>query len=383
VSEASSPTEPQDTGPGPDAGVDASPGGSGDPGAGAGATRRHPVRGAVLTILKLAFAVALIGWIVHKGDLDPEAFRRPLSQPGSLALVLTLSTIGLSLGGVRWALLLRNEGIPVPFLKVLQLTWIGHFWNMVIPGAVSGDAVKMFYVGQQAPGRREEAWTTVLADRMIGLMALVSVGALAALANLRFMWGRTELRAIFLLMVGILAVAILGGLVLATDLGRRSRLVRELGPRIPFAANLVRAYDVLTRLMRKPKTVLAAFLLSFVSHSVAVTNAYLLGRAAGEVVLTATQYYVLLPVAMVSNAVPLTPFGNIGVGESVLGKLFEWSGAPASSGVTVMLLLRATLLAMALLGALLYAFYGHQAVPGQPADPSADPALGVDTGPGA
>ena len=153
------------------------------------------------TVLKIGFAVGLIAWLAQRGAVDTQTLLGVLARPLTLGPVVLLAMLGISMSAWRWQLLVRAEGIPMPLKAALQLTWIGHFFNMVFPGAVSGDAVKMYYVGHLAPTRREEAWTTVLADRVIGMVALVSGATAAALANAEFMWSRPSLQGTLLLLV--------------------------------------------------------------------------------------------------------------------------------------------------------------------------------------
>ena len=48
------------------------------------------------------------------------------------------------LGPIRWQLLLRAQGIKLSMGRTAQLTLIGNFFNIALPGAVSGDFVKAF-----------------------------------------------------------------------------------------------------------------------------------------------------------------------------------------------------------------------------------------------
>src|SRR5690242_16977115 len=66
-------------------------------------------------------------------------------------------------------------------MKAFQLTMIGNFFNIALPGAVSGDFVKAFYVGKEIRGQRARAFGSILFDRVAGLSALVLVSALATI----------------------------------------------------------------------------------------------------------------------------------------------------------------------------------------------------------
>lgn len=328
-----------------------------------GPAPRRTLRSRLLLLLKLTLAGALLWVLFFKQDLlDPAALKKALASPVSLCVALLIGSLGISMSGLRWWILLRYEGIGISLANAVHLTWIGHFFNMVFPGAVSGDGVKIYYVGRQVPRElREEAWTTVLADRVIGMVALVSVSVVASLLNLEFVWSRVELRATLLTMLAIIGATLVGGLLLASGLLARGPISARLA-RLPFGPNLGRAYGVLVRLGRNWKGVLLAFAISFVAHGLAVANALILGRAAGAGDdLTFVQFSSLLPIALFANAFPITP-GGIGVGEGVLGKLFQWSGAAAEDGVTVMLLYRGNFYVLAAVGALAYVAYRRHAV---------------------
>lgn len=333
--------------------------------------------------LKLAVAALLIVVLYRTGYLDLEKLKQPLQQPGTILLALVISAVAISMSGLRWWILLRAEGITLSLARCVWLTWIGHFFNMVFPGAVMGDGVKMFYIGQAVPERRAEAWTTVAADRVIGLTALVALSIGASLLNLEFMLSREELRTILAVMVVLMVCAILGLIVLATGLGSEWAWLQTRLAKVPKRDSLARAYGALRRLGRNPVSVAITLLFSLLAHAMNVFNAFLLGGAAtvGEQPLSFLQYCTLQPIAMFSNAISFTP-GGLGVGEGVLAKLFEWSGAPAELGTTVMLWWRMLFYALALVGAACYLGYRRAPLPPgaevpdppQPGDPAPDGA---------
>ena len=347
------------------AGADPPPG----PGTGEAleASEKPAWRGWLMTAIKLSIAGVLLSLILRNPAFEWKKIGNALLSPGSLA-ILALGFVGITLSGVRWLILMRTEAIHVPFWVAFRLTWIGHFWNMVIPGAVSGDAVKMYYIGQVAPERREEAWSTVFADRVIGLSALVSLAAVASLSRLELLWSDPKLRLIVVAMVSGLVALLIGAVVVASGLGREWAWVHALGHKLPERLRdlVVRVYGSLHRISRRPGTVLVAFLISFFAHGISVFNAFLLGRALGEELIPFTHYAAMFPVALFSNAVPISPGGGIGVGEMVIGLLFESSaaslGAPdpealKAQGAMIMICHRVVFYVLAVLGGLLYVFY--------------------------
>jgi uncharacterized protein (TIRG00374 family) len=318
-------------------------------------------------LLKLLVAVGLMVWLVRGKGLDLQKIAGVLAQPWTVAGVLLLGALNLSTSALRWWLLLRGEGIDCSLGLAWRLTWIGHFWNMVVPGAVSGDAIKMFYIGRAAPSRREEAWTTVFADRVIGMAALVALSTGATLFAPGFMWSRPELRATAVVMFAILLGLIGLGAGLALGVGRESsvadRVRARLAARFPAVMDVLRrGYHSLLRLGQRPRLVALTWLISLWSQSMAVVLCFILGRACGEGALSFQQYCVVVPVALFTNTIPITP-GGVGQGELALGKLVEWSGGLASDGVTIMIIYRLMFLAFALVGAILYASYAGGEAP--------------------
>lgn len=314
-------------------------------------------------VLKVGIAAALIYLLYRSGYLDWEKLKKPLEQPWIIVAALVIAAVAISMSGLRWWLLLRLEGIHIGLGRAVWLTWIGHFFNMVFPGAVMGDGVKMFYIGRAVPERRAEAWTTVFADRVIGLTALVGLSIGASLLNLDFMLSRYELRMILVVMVVILVCAVAGVLVVATGLGSEWAWLQRLLAKLPKHESLARAYHVLRRLGRNPLGVGLAIVISFVAHCINVFNAFLLGGAAADdQSLAFIDYCALHPIAMFSNAIGPSP-GGLGVGEGVLGKLFLWSGESAELGATVMLWWRTLFYVLAFVGAACYLSYKRDPLP--------------------
>lgn len=302
--------------------------------------------------IRLGVAGALIYAVVGNENFRSDRLLGALATPW-FALTVLLGALAVSIGGLRWALLLRAEGIAIPTLTALRLTWIGHFWNMVIPGAVSGDLVKMAYVGQRAPERREEAWTTVVADRVIGLAALIALAVGAALARFEVVWAQPELRTTWLFMLALLGALVTCWILVGSGLAERMLPADSaLARRLRLSGLLARAQGTLGRLARHPGACLGAFGLSLAVHLLTVTNSCLLGRALGEALLGPGDYAVVVPIAHFVNSVPISP-GGLGVGEMMLGELFAWSGGLAVDGMAVMLLYRLAYYLLAGVGGLL------------------------------
>jgi hypothetical protein len=170
--------------------------------------------------------------------------------------------------------------VRLRFWRVFELNMIGQYFSAFLIGTTGGDFVKIFYVARAVPQRKAAVALTVMADRVIGLVALLLFGAALALPNLPLLLSTDTTRAatgmFFLFAAGGVAVAI-GGTLAPLFLGRPA--IRALLGRLPQAervGNLVTAYECLARAWRVN---LVALAVSLPSHVCSTLLGYCVLRA--------------------------------------------------------------------------------------------------------
>src|SRR5436190_17040185 len=87
---------------------------------------------------------------------------------------------------LRWHVLLRVQGIRLTMARVSGLFLIGMFYNQFLPGGTGGDIIKSYLLLKETPDKKAGALLAVLFDRLIGLMALISITGV--LISLRYKW---------------------------------------------------------------------------------------------------------------------------------------------------------------------------------------------------
>src|SRR6188768_2047987 len=132
------------------------------------------VKRAALTAAQILITIAIVWWVFRDPAKRAE-MAATLLRADAQWLLLGLAAYGVVelISATRWQILLRVQGFQLSFRRVLALTMIGVFFNFFIPGGTGGDAVKMFYLVQETPGRKGTAILSVIVDRLIGLFALV------------------------------------------------------------------------------------------------------------------------------------------------------------------------------------------------------------------
>ncbi|MBL9078995.1 MAG: flippase-like domain-containing protein [Planctomycetes bacterium] len=257
------------------------------------------------------------GFLTYWRNLDPLLFAL-----GALCYFVTVL-----IAGARWWWLLRVNGTDVSLNETLRFTWIGVFFNTVVPGATGGDVIKAIYIMKRCPGHRVQVLVSVIVDRVLGLASLALLGAVVVLFALdRF--GDIAL-AIWAVIVGV-------GLIGLVAFSRRLRqLVRLkwLLERLPHKlSHLLKLVDQAVFFYRDHRIVIAASLLAGVgNHVISVLSVVCVGHALG-VGMPSFEYFVLIPVINIVTAVPIGPNGW-GVGETLYKLLFGKYGAAHLPGV--------------------------------------------------
>jgi len=134
-------------------------------------------------ILKLSLALGIIYWLIQSGKLDFTLVSKSISSGPYWIICLLLIFFQASLSSVRWKIILEiNSKINFPPLKVMKVTWIGLFFNSFLPGAVTGDFIKLLYIRDIDPKMSKTYLvTSVLIDRILGLIGLLSILGLSTL----------------------------------------------------------------------------------------------------------------------------------------------------------------------------------------------------------
>lgn len=314
------------------------------------------------------FALSGIAWedtTVLVPAEESAAPARELVQPGMRSLVenvdrggllaaVLLAGPGLFLMTFRWRTLLRAAGIDVPFASVVRLTYVGHFFNLFVPGGTGGDVIKGFGIARLTT-RKAEAVATILLDRVAGLLGLTLMAAIAVL--FRFDQLGSLARAI-----GVFLVMLAAGLVvyLAPPM-RRLFAIDRLLALMPLA---LRRFDAaLVARLRNPRALVVAIAITVVMQLVAIGALSLGGRAIGITAARFADYLVLVPIGYLVNALPLSP-GGLGLMEAAFQQLFAEAGlASPTQGFLFGLMVRLVSLVWALPGLVAWLVGGRSDAP--------------------
>lgn len=290
-------------------------------------------------LLKIAFAAGVIYWMVHSGKLNLQVVGRAFADEWPLALFL-LVTLYLQVAIIswRWNILNGALGFGIRYREAFSLSMIGLLFTVVIPGSVGGDVIKAYYVGTRVPNRRAHAFTTILMDRFLGLLSLLTLGAAGVCWNYRIILTNKVMTALATFVV----MAFLGGclsLMAAVFFSKQvTGVLRRFEGRLPLAHHAVRCCEALESFRARPGVLILGILMSLPSHLIACLGMRVAMGMVGAAEMPLERFLLIVPLGLISTVIPISP-GGVGIGQAAFYELCEalshGSGPAASNAFTV------------------------------------------------
>jgi uncharacterized membrane protein YbhN (UPF0104 family) len=151
---------------------------------------------------------------------------------------------------------------------------------------------------------------SVLVDRVIGLLALLVLGGVAASTQ----WHVSACRKVAMASGAILGGVALGLLVFYTPVLRRLAGLDFIIKRLPMQKHVQSAVESMELYRKRPWTSLWSLIVSIPVHGTVVVSAMLAGLAFGILRDHWAYYWVCVPVIVLSGSIPISPQG-VGVME--------------------------------------------------------------------
>ncbi len=294
--------------------------------------------------MRISIAVLPVAWLARRVDLGATAHEVGLIGAVPVVGALALFALGVVLGTVRWAVLMRAYGATTlpPFRRMLRNMFIAGYFN-VLPSGLAGDVFRALRVkGTLEPGA---SLTVIAMERVVGLVALLGIVGVTAVSGADLGVGPAALA--FRVACAVAAGLSLGLLVFPWVV-HRSPAARALVEKLPLGRGLL----LRVAPAKKPLGVVVALALSFGTQILAmlIAEALLVRVASTEQLVAAAG---ALPFAILLSFVPITP-GAVAQREAVYTLFLGLAGISADRAVAVAVLSFLVQLAMAAVGGLLY-----------------------------
>ena len=254
----------------------------------------------------------------------------------------------------RWRILLDAQHVHVATRTLSESYWVALFFNNFLPSNIGGDVVRIADTSLVA-GSKTLATTVILVDRVLGAVALLTVGAVGAVGA----------RAIGVDIPGTgwLEVAALAVLALCIPLFVAPRLLDLVLSPLRAAGHpwvlerLTMLQDALGRFRSQPSSLIGALAGAMVVQLVIVVF-YALAARSLSIPLSVVMAGVLVPVALAAQMAPVS-INGFGVREAVFSVFFVRFGLGVEAGVAVALLGTALIMLFSLGGGALFLLRRH------------------------
>lgn len=281
--------------------------------------------------LKLVIASGIVAWLLASGRLDLSLLSSFEGGFSFLAVVFAFQVGATLLQILRWWILVRTLGMPIPWREALHVSLVGCGANLFAPGGLGLEGARLLHFRRHDPKRLPALVSTLIADRMLGLLAAIALASASSLFLLRTSFSESATT----LLIGSVAL-------LALLAGAFAYLIGWLPigmPRwITGRARVRELLDSLARFRCRRLSLAVCFAMSIVSQMCLALAAWsALGGLGVE--RTITPVLTATPIIVLSSVIPLAPAG-LGIAEGVAAELYPALGL--SGGAETQLVLRAT-----------------------------------------
>jgi hypothetical protein len=308
-------------------------------------------------LLKAALVLTLLYFLAKKGLLSFGQTRNAFIGNYFWLKAAILIFLANILSIFRWRLLLKAQDIQITVVQAFRLAFLGMFFNLALPGSVSGDFVKAYYAGQGGIQKTRQAFCSILFDRLVGLSALAVLACLSLWSAFQGNLDSVLLNTLRVTFTGAAVLVALAYLYLFTIKASRDPLLvllSSLQRRFSKTAILTESYLNLRCYHSQRRTVLGAFFLAVIGHILTGWSCFEFAHALKETSpLSVLQVLSIVPAGLLVTAIPLMP-GGLGTGHAAFLILFRLIGS--ERGADVFSLCFLTGVALAIPGALIYLF---------------------------
>ncbi len=249
--------------------------------------------------------------------------------------------ITFTVTSIRWHALLKALDIHITQSRTFAINMVGAFYNTFMPGSTGGDVLKAYYASKQTT-HRARAVVSVFVDRVVGLLSLVIMGGAMAAVGYATSADKSDPAARACLRVAAGAIVILGGtvfgLLLFREPVRRAIGLEYMLRKLPAQKHVQHLIQTMSTYRRRPGLMLWSIAFTFPVHITVVISAIFAGMAFG-LKMPPMYYFVVVPVVVLSGAVPISPQGA-GVMEFFAIQLTKQHGITVSQAFALTMSIR-------------------------------------------
>jgi uncharacterized protein (TIRG00374 family) len=292
------------------------------------------IGGGTVRVAKIAFAATLLVVLVVHVGYQPIVDVLSEFAWWWLPVLLGVRVVALFVQSQRWRLFLASLNIRASSRRLFRSYWIARFFGSFSPGQLGGDVYRVLY-GLDPSAKRTEVASTVLVERVSGMIGLMLVCASAGYACFDAM---KEAGLQFLPILATIGAVTLW--VVATTRAP-ARWALKIVQRLPesrarsMTSDLIRALAIH---VARPKTLIVGIALGIVFYMLLAFEAFLAFHALG-IDIDPVLVMIVVPMIALISCIPIT-INGWGAAEATSLLLYTQLGVTSPAAFSVALLTR-------------------------------------------
>ncbi len=275
----------------------------------------------LIIALKLLVAGAILKWLYSSGKLDFKSALVFFSHPERLILVFILVSLQIFIGSFRWKTLLEiKTKRSYSQLKFLGLQWIGQLFSSILPGAVTGDIIKLGYVTKMDHSlSKRYLLLSVFLDRLMGVVGLLfvsGVGSLVYYSDIVALGPEMKHVLKINLIMFLFAIGFVAAFFVPSSLVTKikQKMTKKL---LSDAIATVEVFG------QSKMQIIKLVALSTFSHILAIIIFQIINIDQYESAIRLRDLATIIPIGQITVSIPISPAG-LGVGHFAYQKLFSF-----------------------------------------------------------
>ncbi len=264
---------------------------------------KNNIRVFSILFIKILFVIICFYYLLNNNFIDINNLIPLLFKDFKILIILFLFTlVTILLAGARWYLILKSLNFEIDFKRVLEIVYIGTFFNNLLIGGYGGDAMRIYYIFKASEEKKLLLSLSVFFDRLIGFVGLLAVGIFFLLQILNI----NEIYNLIIKNINIFYFCVLIiFLIFSFLIFINFEIFKQ--PR-----DMIKKF--LLYLLHKKKMFFICLILSITLFCIVNLSVFVISDKIFNFQINLKQIFVSNSVTVLMNSLPITP-GGVGIGE--------------------------------------------------------------------
>ncbi len=139
-------------------------------------------------VLKIGVTIACLWYVFSTINLAEVIATLRKADSGWLLAAFLIYTLSKLIASERLKIYFKNIGFTLPYWQNVKLYWLGMFYNLFLPGAITGDAYKVILLSKKFSVPHKKTTSAIILDRFSGLLSLGLIVAIYSLLVVKERW---------------------------------------------------------------------------------------------------------------------------------------------------------------------------------------------------